>query len=289
MVTNLITNTLSKACQVCGQTDSFLHSLTHFPGLGYILIAFIVVLIFVLIIRNGAAVNIETVFGKIKIPSLKKNNNAVDMCELCKINVMFFITDFMETFYAINKAEQTNSNEQIRELDSQFVIEYSWINNLHSSVVNEKIKLRTNLNESEMTKIFMKNNQILNYIWLIKEREIYDFMKNVILLNTFLNKNATELRYFVHERSQVLAASLESGSNLYPDWDDPELLFKRKEYIDYILMGKIRPRIEEVLLTTLEKCQIIQQKHNSEMEVLKNKKNKIIEELKKSMPPKKKE
>jgi hypothetical protein len=134
----------------------------------------------------------------------------------------------------------------------------------------------------------MKNNQILNYIWLIKRQEIYEFIKNIMLLNNFSDKNANELRYFVYEKSKFLAASLESGTNLYPDWDDSELLFKRQEYSD-LLMEKIKPRIEESLHTILEKCQVIQQKFSKELEDIEAEKIRVVEDFKKSLPPKSKE
>ena len=131
----------------------------------------------------------------------------------------------------------------------------------------------------------MKNNQILNFIWMIKKQEIYEFVKNVIVLNNFCNKNPIELRYFVEEKTAVLVAKLSSGSNLFPDWDDKELLFERQEYCD-ILMERIEPRIEETMHHILEVCQVIQRKFNAEVKNAENEKIKIVEDFKKSLPPK---
>jgi hypothetical protein len=173
----------------------------------------------------------------------------------------------------------------MRELDSQFFLENSWINNCHGEMIREKIKLRTNLDETETTKIIMKNEQILYFIWLIKRQEIYEFVKNIILLNNFCEKNPIELRYFVEEKTEVLAAKISGGTNLYPDWDDKELLFKRQEYCD-ILMKRIEPRLEETMHYILEKCQNIQQKFNAALRDAENEKIKIVNEFKKSLPPK---
>ena len=131
----------------------------------------------------------------------------------------------------------------------------------------------------------MKNNQVLNFIWMIKKQEIYEFVKNIILLNNFCNKNPIELRYFVEEKTTVLVAKLGTGSNLYPDWDDKELLFGRQEYCD-ILMDRIEPRIEETIHHILEICQVIQRRFNTELENAENEKIKIVNEFKKSLPPK---
>ena len=288
MITNEIKTVIANTCQIYGLENGFLHRFIHPQSISYFLMAFIVIVIFILIVKYGASINIETLFGKIKIPSMKKNSHAINLCELCRINVTSFVANIIGLCDKIYKMQQKSIQDQIRELDNQFIIESSWINDCHTKMISDAIKLRKDIDEKTKTQIFMKNNQILNFIWLIKKQEIYDYIKNIILLNNFVNKNSIELRFFILEKGKILSASLASGTNLYPDWNDSELLFAHHEYLG-LIMEKFTPRIENSLHQILEKCQIIQQKYNQELKNLENEKIKIIEDFKKSLPPKKKE
>ena len=285
------TNIIENVCKICGGQITYLHDFAHLSPYAYLLVVFIIIMLFVLIRKNGKYLILETLLGKMKIGLNKNKNgkNTVNMCELCRMNVATYVTSIIQLCQRIHRTELQNINEQLRELDNQFILESSWVNNCHAQMINNKIREeRTNIEESERTKIFMKNNQILNYIWLIKRQEIYEFLKAIILANHFVDKNASELRVFIQEKCKILSASLEGGVNLFPDWDDSELLFTRYEYLN-IMMEKIRPRITESMQTLLEKCQIIQQKYNRELKTAENEKIKIIEDFKESLPPKQKE
>jgi len=291
MVTNIIKNVAANICKSNGEVNGLIYSLSRITPQEYfwgILIIIFVIIILIALFKHGTPVIIETWFGKLKIPSMRKNGNVINMCELCKINIVSLIANILDLYHKINKLEQKNINEQIRVLDGQFFLENSWINNCHGEIIRKKILLTPNLSESEKTKIIMKNEQILYFIWLIKRQEIYEFVKNIILLNNFCDKNPVELRYFSQEKSEVLSAKISGGTNLYPDWDDKELLFKRQEYSD-ILMEKIGPRIEETILHILEKCQVIQHKFNTEIQMIKEEKDVTIKNFIKSLPPTKKE
>lgn len=291
MVTNIIKNVAANICKSNGEVNGLIYSLSRITPQEYfwgILIIIFVIIILIALFKHGTPVIIETWFGKLKIPSMRKKGNVINMCELCKINIVSLIANILDLYHKINKLEQKNINEQIRVLDGQFFLENSWINNCHGEIIRKKILLTPNLSESEKTKIIMKNEQILYFIWLIKRQEIYEFVKNIILLNNFCDKNPVELRYFSQEKSEVLSAKISGGTNLYPDWDDKELLFKRQEYSD-ILMEKIGPRIEETILHILEKCQVIQHKFNTEIQMIKEEKDVTIKNFIKSLPPTKKE
>jgi len=291
MPTNIITNAVANVCQICGGANGFLHSFKHlaiqecFWG---ILIIVAIIVIFMAVFKYGAPVNIETWFGKLKIPSMKKNGNTVNMCELCIINVTSLVANIAELYHRLYKLEQRNINEQIRELDSQFFLENSWINNCHGEMIKEKMRFKTNLTESEMTKIVMKNEQILYFIWMIKRQEMYEFVKNIILINNFCDKNLIELEYFAQEKGEILAAAISGGVNLYPEWDDKELLFKRQEYSN-ILMERVEPRIQDTILHILQRCQVIQKKFNEERKSVEKERDTIIDNFKKALPPRKKQ
>lgn len=269
-------------------SSSLLSSIPLHEYFIFTLVLVFIILAFILVVKHGVPIIFEGFFGKINITPKNKDNNAINMCDLCVLNVVSLITNVVELCYKINKTEQLNLREQIREIDKRFFLENSWINDCHANMVAEKLAIRQDLSEIDKTKIAMKNNQILNYIWQIKRQEIYEFIKNIIMINNFTNKNPIELRYFVHENSKVLIASLEMSTNLFPDWDDPELLFERQEYVQ-ILIPRIRPRIEESIQSILENCQVIQRKHKDEINNLEMQKIKIVEEFKKSLPPNKKE
>lgn len=263
--------------------------LSDIPWFVYLFLVIIALLLFLLIRKHGLKLDIDTWFGKIKFPLYKSNKNTIDMCELCKINVITLVSHITNLCDKIYKIRQKCVNEQLRQMDNQFIVEASWVNDCHTQMISEKIKSMGNsISEEEKIKLLMKNGQILNYIWLIKKQEMYDFLKNIILLNHYDNLNSTELRFFVAEKTEILLAFLEGGPNLYPDWDDSSLLFKREEYKD-LITKKARPRVLERIQQLLEKCQIIQKNYNDEINKIEKEKNTITEDFKKSLPPNRRE
>ena len=251
---------------------------------GYFILLIIIFLILILAIKRGAPVSIETIFGKIKIFfSKKQNNNITNMCELCRINIVTLITQVIEFCQTINKIEQKNIHEQIRVLDSQFVILASWMNNLHVQMVDEKIKLIQNISEEEKIKIFIKNNQLLNFAWLIEKQFIYDFFKEIILSNNFCNLNQAEFQLFVYEKSNLLEALWENNSKFYPDWDDSGLILKRNEYIK-IKKEKLILEIPRIVHLILEKCKAIQQEYFKKIKDIESKRMEMVDSFKNSLP-----
>ena len=295
MSTNLITSNAqhlvaSTVSINMGSQDSsptFIYSLLNAPWYSYVFFAMVIFLIFLLIRERGISLDIDTFFGKIKIPWLKKNaENAINMCDLCKINMITLIANITDIYEEVSQIRQNSLNEQLRELDNLFIIEASWINNLNSRLITEKLREKTNISEEEKAKIYMKNGQILNYIWMIKKQQIYDFLKNIILCNHFVDKNPTELRFFVSDKAKLMLAYLENGQRLYPDWEDKELLFRREEY-GRIMIDRVADRTEDSIKGLLEKCQIIQRKNNAEIQKMEDVRKAAIEEFNKSIPARK--
>ena len=218
-------------------------------------------------------------FGDVKVNAkgedgVKKENEKIELkndgkkleCEICKINVSKLVKDITvicNEMYYMKHVESLN--QQLVELNNRLYIEASFINNLHAQLVTERIR-DTNVSDNDMkTKLFLKNTQVLGYVWGIRKQTVYDFFKASILQNHFKDKSQAELRAFASEKCNVLFARIEESINLFPDWDDPEILIDRELYVNK-LKDRIAEKINHSAYLLYERCQQIQKEYDKKIQ-----------------------
>lgn len=206
-------------------------------------------------------------------------------CEICKINVSKLIKDITvicNEMYYIKHVECLN--QQLTELNNRLYIESSFINNCHAQLVTERIKEINCTDNDAKTRLFLKNTQILGYIWGIRKQTIYEFFKASILQNHFNNKSQVELRAFAADKCNVLFAHMEESINLFPDWDDPEILIDRNTYVKR-LKDRISEKINNSAYAFYERCQCLQREYDKKIQEKMVEIELLTEGFSKNIPP----
>jgi hypothetical protein len=202
----------------------------------------------------------------------KKFKRKTTPCDICKLNVARLVRDtslLCSEIYYLEYVECVQ--KQFNELDDAMYRVASFVNDMHGRLVSNHIK-EIGISDKK-TRLYLKNTQILSYVWHIKKQDIREFFRQSIVHNNFHEKNHEELSTFANERSKVLIARLQGGENIFPDWDDPEI-FVTKEMYEKELLDSITTECCSRVFDLYTKCKQI---HDAYASKIKEKRQKIDE------------
>lgn len=225
------------------------------------LIFLIIVCILILLYKRGVIVD----WGAKKLIFVDKNES--DKYEIYEVKFQNILSDVIDlTCEIIITKTITIINEQMRLVDTMLFVIFGDINNLLTEELEKKVVKMKEMPPDFKLEWQLRDNRIINNIFLIHQQDYHNFLKTSLLENHFIDKSPIELKEYCTFKTNVLFVKFEERiRQLYPDCK--EMLFEKQELIN-IIKSRVFPIISENVYKLIMNCQSIQKNYDEKIKKL---------------------